>query len=1079
MKSETIPRDSGSGSAKESEAKGETNFTAAAAAVDSDILLHETTLESIHSKLIALDTDIAAGETATARKRKRIAILEKRQNGLRSSREECAVLVRAVEGTFKRCLGRLRRRLDEQSIGSFRGEEVEAGDSVVDKASADEDDGKADIDKTDTNSSLINENKGTDVNGGKLRGTQAIGNESIFSTNIVPFHQNRAWVELMWSPRDPDEFSPKRREESRSTALLPFLLPPIPSAEALERVFHINASEISAKRPEANKNTDFDYGANVAAFLAGTCLDPLANAGYHELPAHLRVEEGMQPEQCGIRPHLIVCPYQLGGECADPSCLFQHLDKTRRGSESQVGGAVSTVLTNLQNLKGLNPPSPPVIDFVDGANTKSWSSLSVGDRTNSCTQDRGKAAVETGKSGGKTETKEISGGEKSSSEMAPNMWDGDEELDFVSLLPRESEDERDSDKDYIPLSIMNTGAIGEDGKSNQCEQYFGDASFSVDLCDKDNQLHRVFNIIHTTGRGSIRLVDLLLLTGFEVEEEEEVVKDDASLPTAKLTFLPSTNSSLGEIIGAALDGVMVSIHGGRFDVAYAILSLGRTLSSSDKTSIYSISIWNEIEALINACAKCNSGKFAQGLFDSQVSFARMGEIIKLGTIGQGEAKDSQSKSSPLLSKYHPTELLSSLTSLLETRNAAKGPGDTDDQDVQFIRGIKTTLKRYLPSPPFDQEQREAGTPQYTSQPWTPMEDFFFIGRDLESFLLQSTMVKEALSVHTMIYLLLEPLLTTVTEYLSKLEDEKSGSIDVVKVRCFVTRDPVVLGCCLIGRVLFASVSIILSSGLNESSSTEGNIRSTYDFRLLLDSKLSGTVTALGNFLNKAVRRLRRMNDSPRRSIGSQYFGDILLAPLHSLCVSLSVAIGAYAQSRHLVDDGFGRASSPSSFVHSELLWSQFLYLQCISQLLDGNESHKVNGSDSNSNSPRVALDYGLNLRHFLLQGDSGLAKQAMANSIDGGADRGGGLEACNATLFSLCNSRLQRKEKRPSKKFSLCLAQPKEVLEIGQTPGKVCAHEFPTCIFLLNELTHLTFSGYSIRHIPLTIGSLLPYLKVR
>ena len=107
------------------------------------------------------------------------------------------------------------------------------------------------------------------------------------------------------------------------------------------------------------------------------------------------------------------------------------------------------------------------------------------------------------------------------------------------------------------------------------------------------------------------------------------------------------------------------------------------------------------------------------------------------------------------------------------------------------------------------------------------------------------------------------------------------------------------------------------------------------------------------------------------------------------------------------------------------------------------------------------------------------AKQAMANSIDGGADRGGGLEACNATLFSLCNSRLQRKEKRPSKKFSLYLAQPKEVLEIGQTPGKVCAHEFPTCIFLLNELTHLTFSGYSIRHIPLTIGSLLPYLKVR
>jgi len=1123
------------------------------AAAESDILFHETTLKSLNGELNTLNRQIAAEKASILRRRTNIERLEQRSASLKASREESAALVRNVEQTLKKTMHRLKRRLgdldgggadsggggddDDDEKDTVMADETttdgaEKGQVVVDEAAAllQQVDGDLAGDRVDNNIVAV-----PPVGRGNGEYFEPRGS-TVVSASIVPFHQNQELMERMWSKgkvepsvnpqrvsrdntidgeepyQSKDEGSLTSNFGGQSTAMLPYLLPPISTRNLYEVLFIILSAE-PATAKDSLENDDRD-GSQLAgfvhAFLCGTCLDPLANAGYdiiadNEAMAADTQTGGsqQQSEERLIDPTVALCPYELGGQCADDTCPYQHLEEHSRRNDS----GANALITGLRCLQGLKLPLPPLIDErkLPREDLKLLSS-------ERCKRSRldidSMFAANTENASEKTsggEKREEDNGDRPNSETVETNWDGQMELDFVSLPKGDIEAEGGDDDKAIdswkkPDAITDAGALSSSGEEDSDRDEDGsDAStsivkgkgsssilrlfwhsppeeaFRIGATGKSDRHNDIVASIRNKGRGSVGLDDLLFEMGFVVEsganeESGLCLKYDAPCP-------PDDEGPVRATV-AVMEAIRVCVHSGRYDLGYALLDLAKEITTSADDECLSSTL-NHAAEFIDEAAMCCTQSFGSNIFNVQVSFAILVQFLRSYRNRRNCSSDIDWKKLEVdcycIQGDNSSSLGGNFSHLRRSNGGShhtKRGEETDDdvtvQEALWVQRLRSSLKNALVSI----DSANAASPDTSTR---QLISYATIGNELASLLFDSTKAScGGISIHSIAHLILDPAWDVIRRYVVKIS-KAQGVGDQVDPLCPL--NPSVVGCCLLGPMMFASSSVFFSQILAERGSISGNsgIQSTLD----LDPKSKGTLTTISNFLNKAVRSLRRINEETSfgnvRDVGALIAGDVVIAPLYSLCISVTSALSSFGQLKVLFEEVFAlsagingeESSSPrrTCLVLSELLWSQYMYSIALSRLATGLTA--VGENCSGSDLARRLLQYGIHLRQMTLRGDAALVRQAANGNTQA-------LSACKqivAAAFLPDNP----------KWIGVSIIDDMDRVKLDAKPFssfETILNEFPTSLLLMGNLQELSFTGHRVKTLPASLGFFYACLEV-
>jgi len=1119
------------------------------ATAESHILLHETTLKSLHGDLAEVNRQIAAERANILRRKTNIELLERRRVNLRSSREESAALVRSVEQTLKKTMRRLRRRLGDTGGGGADPasggdgddavedeavtaelpaiDSIEKGQGVVDEAAAlleqagDEltsmDDSGIDHDVPASVKSpgLSNVRPSSGDDGGYFQFKRL----PAISASIVPFHQDQDLMQRMWSMRKGDPSAPLKRasrdntiggkkphrtggEESasnfggRSSALLPYLLPPVSTHDICEAVFTILEAEPTAMKSEEGKRDGSQLAAFLEPFLFGTCLDPLAVAGYDyvesEVDGDQSKEKRQQPGERIIDPTVALCPYELGGQCADQNCPYQHLDEG--GQRKDVGS--SAFMTNLLGLRSLQLPLSPSIDTRDFTidDSKQLSDeqfkrrLISGPRIDGIDHSSDIESEEASKIDNQNKTERNLPG----FEAKGTSWDGQTELDFVSLpkggieaagvdddsptirekldaitdvgIASSSEEDSDTDEDGA-----NAFGAGEGRDTPKADCLFWHSPPDRAFTDRRGA---IISSIRNEGRGSVRVDDLLILMGFEVDTGENTLclKNDA--------LGPSDIDGPVRAIAAAVDAIQLCVHSGRYEVGYALINIAKRLASSHNDDCVSSSIKHAVD-FIDEAAFCCTQTFGSNMFNVQVSFTILSQFLRSyckrldcsSTVDWRKLEldcyyIQDDTSSALVDNFsHLRRIIGSSCPTKETLDATA-------LEAVWVQKLRSSLKNALAS-------IGSGATSSPDDTTRQLIGYATIGNELASLLCDSTgnesMSNGNISIHSVVHLILDPAWDVIRRYVVKQSKAKDAGGQVGPL-CLL--NPAAVGCYLVGPMLFASTSVFFSQMLAERGpiSAYSDARSTLD----LDPKSKGTLTAISNFLNKCVRSLRRTNDGlyvrKGRDVGAFIAGDAVIAPLHSLCLAVTTKLSSFGQSKALLEEALAiptnnndkeRSPTRTCLVMSELLWSQFVYSAAIARFAAG--SPTVGEIFTGSDLAVKLLQYGINLRHVTLRGDAALVRQAVngeaqalraCKQIVAAAFSPDGLSWVGESIFDSIDIDCVKLEAESS------------------TASEMSLDQFPTSLLLMGNLRDLSFTGYRVKSLPSSFGYFYAHLEV-
>ena len=1118
---------------------------------ESDILLHETTLKSLNGELSNLSRQVAAEKANVLRRRTTIERLERRSADLRASREESAALVRSVEQTLKKTMNRLKRRLGDLGGGGGGDDEKDTDTTMADETASDGaeksqvvvDEAAALLQKVD--GELVGDNEDengvdqevavSDASSGPTDAVPPAGGPAVISAHIVPFHQNQELVLKMWSKGKDDPSNSLQRvshdnaiggEEpdhtgdagssmsnfgGQSTAMLPYLLPPISTRKLYEGLFAILSAEPTAAKKLLKADDDHDgsqLAAFVQSFLRGTCLDPLANAGYDIITVNeVRTENinqrdgsQKQSEKREIDPTVALCPYELGGQCADDTCPYQHLEERSRGT----GSGANALIAALQCLQSLPLPLPPLSDErnLSRDDLERLSSERCKRRRldlDSPVTAPAPAADKPEKISGREKREENNGDHPNSKVMETNDWDGQMELDFVSLPKGEIEAEDDDGNDKVtaswkkPDAITDAGALSsssedeedserdENGSGSSVVEDTENLSISVQRlfwhspsedaacigkAGKSERYSKIAASLQNEGRGSVGLDDLLFRMGFIVEA--------GTNPCLKYGAPYSSDvDGPARAVAAVMDAIRLCVHSGRYELGYGLLGIAKEVTTSAEDECLSSALVHAAE-FIDEAAMCCTQTHGSNMFNVQVSFAILAQFLRCYHNHRDCPSDINWKKLEVDCFYIQDDASASLAGNFshlcrssggshDLKRGAETDEDVTVQEALWVQRLRSSLKNALAS-------IDSATNSSPDTSTRQLISYATVGNELASLLVDATAKEESCggtSFHSMSHLILDPVWDVIRCYLVKLT-KANGTGGQVDLLCPL--NPSVVGCCLLGPMLFASSTVFFSRTLAE----HGNNQSTLD----LDPKSKGTLTTISNFLNKVVRSLRRINEETssgnERDGGSLIAGDVVIAPLYSLCISVTSALSSFGQLKILFEEAFSLSAGTKTgstnprrtcLVLSELLWSQYMYSNALSQLATGltAEGDNCSGSDL----AMRLLQYGIHLRQMTLRGDAALVRQAVngdkqalsvCKQIVGAAffpDNLGWVE--NGSIDDMDRVKLKGRLVSSS---------------------KTIWREFPTSLLLMRNLQELSFTGHGVKTLPASLGFFYSFLEV-
>jgi len=348
--------------------------------LEEEVGLHEATLESLNVKLAKLVSEIQLEEKRAGSLRNEIQNLNHRKTHFKKRKDYNVQLIKELENTLNKCLLRLRRVLDaskEVKIDRDPGGCVSGVDSGGDQI------------ELERESDNIHEE--ADLHFRPIADLSAIGSASAnaivldcsggngYSVDVNEKDQNSKQLTygeipllpcekatrglILWPAADlvkeiqsEVENLPCYFPAWRASELSGPLLSGIDSPDLAAKIMHISAVERQMERERLIKPNHSAMVALPAGCgwvnerdIWGTSLDIYTQVNWRPLFSGFRrfgdKQKATSSVSDGIDPNTVLCPYELGGTCADNQCPYQHiLDKNHsfKGRKDMHGSIMFT-----------------------------------------------------------------------------------------------------------------------------------------------------------------------------------------------------------------------------------------------------------------------------------------------------------------------------------------------------------------------------------------------------------------------------------------------------------------------------------------------------------------------------------------------------------------------------------------------------------------------------------------------------------------------------------------------------------------------------------------------------------------
>ena len=350
--------------------------------LEEEVGLHETTLESLHTKLQSLNAEINNEQGTITTLTSDIQLLNTRKLIFRKRTDNNIKLVKELESSLDKCLDRLKKVLEEEEedddglLENNDGNVVDDGEPLaVDGESAEiaeefvagQDQQMSSLDEAVCTENVDNESKESTSS---QPNDQQKMEEEMYTTRIIHLQTKgqttnhsiswpttklvrRIHTESLSLPYD----IPTWRTHPLSASTI---LGGMNSTDMIVNVMNVAALEHLLQAQQELKHYEETSGGkegsgsiinNSRGYVKesdiwGTSLDVYTHVNWKHLFAGFKRTDGsggnyqeqqqkknstVESRECrSVDPNVILCPYELGGECADVQCPYQHLNTTKK-----------------------------------------------------------------------------------------------------------------------------------------------------------------------------------------------------------------------------------------------------------------------------------------------------------------------------------------------------------------------------------------------------------------------------------------------------------------------------------------------------------------------------------------------------------------------------------------------------------------------------------------------------------------------------------------------------------------------------------------------------------------------------
>ena len=315
--------------------------------------LHEATLESLHDKLSKLNEEIKMEEQTSTSLQNDVETLKKKKIVLKKRTENNVQLVKELEESLEKCLDRLRRAMD---MGEDEYVDVGTMDSEEEEKINDDLQLHQDGDQPPNENNTVASNLAQDLK------KRDFGNFDIIRMQI----SMKEVTGIAW----PQHRSKLAKEVRKKADSLPFVFP-IWRTSVFRCAFYTQLDSpglllhmmntIVLENLLCREQLKVDGCGQVhVSRIWGTSLDIMKQVTWsNQNPSFTREISTASVESECIDPNVQLCPYELGGTCADDRCPYQHLSKTKQSKNGRKLLSLDDNFIKYHSLPKLAlPPSP-------------------------------------------------------------------------------------------------------------------------------------------------------------------------------------------------------------------------------------------------------------------------------------------------------------------------------------------------------------------------------------------------------------------------------------------------------------------------------------------------------------------------------------------------------------------------------------------------------------------------------------------------------------------------------------------------------------------------------------------------
>ena len=349
--------------------------------------LREATLESLHDKLSKLNQEITLEEQSSSLLQNDIELLNKKKIVLKKRTENNVQLVKELEGTLEKCLERLRRVMDaDDEADDDNNGDVDTKEEV-----------KIDDEQLLPVGSQVSDENGHDV----VMETEATNRIQSVKDSKKADYDDFEIIKMPISIVEQDKgsiawptFGNKDVKRVRKEAAsLPFAFPVWRTSELSCALYTnldsptllldmMNTTILEHLLCREENRVDNGCGQVHESKIWGTSLDIMTQVKWEHLLPSLQcemVEASTGSSDSRLDPNVQLCPYELGGTCADDRCPYQHLSRPQPTREEATDSAQDDDVIKYHSLSKLALPPSPYSDSERSSGDKATDAINDAD----------------------------------------------------------------------------------------------------------------------------------------------------------------------------------------------------------------------------------------------------------------------------------------------------------------------------------------------------------------------------------------------------------------------------------------------------------------------------------------------------------------------------------------------------------------------------------------------------------------------------------------------------------------------------------------------------------------------------